>query len=97
MRGISPAKAVVASLIKLSLQAFDLAKYRRQTGGAKITCVLDWVQGVPQQFVFTAAGRVHDLGAIPNLVWSAGCIYLFDRGNFSFDLLGFYSTPGPTL
>jgi hypothetical protein len=86
--------AVDASLIKLSLQAFDWAKYRKQTGAAKITCVLDWVQGVPQQFVFTAAGRVHDLKAIPNLVWSAGWTYLFDRGYFSFDLLGILLNAG---
>jgi cell wall-associated NlpC family hydrolase len=31
-------------LIKLSFQAFDRAKYRRQTGAAQITCVPDWVQ-----------------------------------------------------
>jgi len=86
--------AVDASLIKLSLQAFDWAKYRKQTGAAKITCVLDWVQGVPQQFVFTASGKVHDLKAIPDLVWSAGWTYLFDRGYFSFDLLGMLLNAG---
>lgn len=79
--------AVDASLIKLSLQAFDWAKYREQTGAAKITCVFDWVQGVPQQFVFTASGKVHDLKAATALIWSAGWTYLFDRGYFSFDLL----------
>jgi hypothetical protein len=52
--------AVDASLIKISLQAFDWATYRRQTGAAKITCVLDWMHGVPQQFVFTASGKAHD-------------------------------------
>lgn len=79
--------AVDASLIKLSLQAFDWAKYREQTGAAKITCVFDWVQGVPQQFVFTASGKVHDLKATAELTWLAGWTYLFDRGYFSFDLL----------
>ncbi|MBP6821539.1 MAG: IS4 family transposase [Acidobacteria bacterium] len=79
--------AVDASLIKLSLQAFDWATYRQQTGAAKITCVFDWVQGVPQQFVFTASGKVHDLKATSSLVWKAGWTYLFDRGYFSFDLL----------
>jgi len=79
--------AVDASLIKLSLQAFDWAKYREQTGAAKITCVLDWVKGVPNQFVFTAAGKVHDLKATLALKWCAGWTYLFDRGYFSFDLL----------
>jgi hypothetical protein len=79
--------AVDASLIKLSLQAFNWAKYREQTGAAKITCVFNWVQGVPQQFVFQASGKVHDLKATSALVWSAGWTYLFDRGYFSFDLL----------
>ena len=79
--------AVDASLIKLSLAAFDWASYRKQSGAAKITCVLDWVRGVPQQFVFTASGKVHDLKAAQQLVWSTGWTYLFDRGYFSFDLL----------
>jgi len=79
--------AVDASLIKLSLQAFDWATYRRKTGAAKLTCVLDWMRGVPQQFVFTASGKVHDLQATIALHWCAGWTYLFDRGYFSFDLL----------
>jgi hypothetical protein len=79
--------AVDASLIKLSLQAFDWARYRQHSGAAKITCVFDWVQAIPQQFVFLAAGKAHDLKAIPALEWSAGWTYLFDRGYFSFDLL----------
>jgi len=79
--------AVDASLIKLSLAAFDWATYRKQTGAAKITCVLDWIKGVPQQFVFTASGKVHDLKATIARQWCAGWTYLFDRGYFSFDLL----------
>src|SRR5262245_44090929 len=79
--------AVDASLIKLSLAAFNWAKYREQTGAAKITCVLDWIKGVPQQFVFTASGKIHDLKATAHINWSAGWTYLFDRGYFSFDLL----------
>ena len=79
--------AVDASLIKLSLQAYDWATYRKQTGAAKITCVFDWVQGVPKQFVFNASGKVHDLQATIALNWCAGWTYLFDRGYFSFDLL----------
>ena len=79
--------AVDASLIKLSLAAFHWAKYREQTGAAKITCVLDWVKGVPQQFVFTGSGKIHDLKATAEICWSPGWTYLFDRGYFSFDLL----------
>lgn len=79
--------AVDASLIKLSLAAYDWAKYRKQTGAAKITCVFDWVKGVPQQFVFTASGKIHDLKATREIAWCAGWTYLFDRGYFAFDLL----------
>lgn len=79
--------AVDASLIKLSLAAFDWATYREKTGAAKMTCVLDWMSGVPNQFVFTASGKVHDLKAAAALKFSAGWTYLFDRGYFSFDFL----------
>src|SRR5262249_13350301 len=79
--------AVDASLIKLSLQAFNWASYREKTGSAKMTCVLDWMRGVPNQFVFTAAGRVHDLKAATALKFCADWTYLFDRGYFSFDFL----------
>ena len=79
--------AVDASLIKLSLAAYDWAKYRKKTGAAKITCVFDWVKGVPQQFVFTASGKLHDLKATTEIAWCAGWTYLFDRGYFAFDLL----------
>jgi hypothetical protein len=79
--------AVDASLIKLSLVAYDWAKYRKKTGAAKIRCVFDWVKGVPQQFVFTASGKLHDLKATTEIAWCAGWTYLFDRGYFAFDLL----------
>jgi len=79
--------AIDASLIKLSLVAYDWAKYRKKTGAAKITCVFDWVKGVPQQFVFTASGKLHDLKATTEIAWCAGWTYLFDRGYFAFDLL----------
>lgn len=79
--------AVDASLIKLLLAAYDWAKYRKKTGAAKITCVFDWVKGVPQQFVFTASGKLHDLKATTEIAWCAGWTYLFDRGYFAFDLL----------
>jgi hypothetical protein len=79
--------AVDASLIKLSLQAFDWATYREKAEAAKMTCVLDWMLGVPNQFVFTAKGRVHDLKAAMALQFCAGWTYLFDRGYFSFDFL----------
>jgi hypothetical protein len=79
--------AVDASLLKLSLQAFDWARYRAQTGAAKITCVFEWGRGVPTQFVFSAAGKAHDLVAAQQLKWSAHWTYLFDRGYFSFPFL----------
>lgn len=79
--------AVDASLLKLSLAAFDWARYRQKSGAAKITCVFEWVRGVPQQFVFSAAAKAHDLVAAQQLKWSAHWTYLFDRGYFSFPFL----------
>jgi len=67
---------VDASLIKLSLAAFDWAAYRKKKGAAKMTVVLDWVRGVPRQFVFTV-GKVHDLKAAATLHWSPGWTYVF--------------------
>src|SRR5207244_9761644 len=68
--------AVDASLIKLSLQAFDWATYRKKTGAAKMTCIFDWVQGIPRQFIFTASGKVHDLKAAAALSFGAGWTYI---------------------
>jgi hypothetical protein len=79
--------AVDASLIKLSLQAFDWAAYREKTGAAKMTCIYDWTQGIPRQFVFTASGKVHDLKAAAALTFCAHWTYIFDRGYFGFDFL----------
>ena len=78
---------VDASLIKLSLQAFDWATYRQKTGAAKMTCVLDWARGIPTQFVFTASGKVHDVKVATALKFCAGWTYIFDRGYFGFDFL----------
>jgi hypothetical protein len=48
-----------ASLIKLSLAAYDWAQYRKQSGAAKMHAVLQWAKGIPEQLVVTA-GKVHD-------------------------------------
>lgn len=85
---------VDASLIKLSLQAFDWATYREQSGAAKMTCVLDWARGIPNQFVFTASGKVHDLKAAAALQFCAGWTYVFDRGYFGFDFLTLVANAG---
>ena len=45
------------------------------------------MRGVPQQFVFSAAGKAHDLVAAQQLSWSRHWTYLFDRGYFSFPFL----------
>lgn len=79
--------AVDASLIKLSLQAFDWATYRQKTGAAKMTCVFDWARGIPTQFVFTASGKVHDVKVAAALKFCAGWTYIFDRGYLGFDFL----------
>ena len=49
------------------LAAVDWATYCKQVGAATITCIFDWVQGAPQQFVFTASGKIHDLEATSSI------------------------------
>lgn len=53
---------VAASLIKLSLQAYDWAADRSKSGAAKMTAVYEWLRGIPTQFIFST-GKVHDLKA----------------------------------
>jgi len=77
---------VDASLIPLSLAAFDWATYRKKRGAAKLTAVLEWTRGIPQQLVVTT-GRVHDLKGAAKLTWSAHWTYIFDRAYLGFDFL----------
>jgi Transposase DDE domain len=77
---------VDASLIRLSLAAFDWATYRQKRGAAKMTAVLEWARGIPQQLVVTT-GRVHDVKGAAQLKWSAQWTYIFDRAYLGFDFL----------
>jgi len=77
---------VDASLIKLSLLAYSWAEYRTASGAAKMTAVLDWARGIPQQLVVTT-GKVHDLRAAANLHWARHWTYIFDRAYLGFDFL----------
>ena len=77
---------VDASLIRLSLAAFDWAAYRKKRGAAKMTAVLEWARGIPQQLVVTT-GRVHDVKGAAQLTWSAHWTYIFDRAYLGFDFL----------
>jgi len=77
---------VDASLIPLSLAAFDWATYRKKRGAAKMHAVLEWVHGIPQQLVVTT-GRVHDLKGATPLTWSPHWTYIFDRAYLGFDFL----------
>jgi hypothetical protein len=77
---------VDASLIKLSLLAYSWAEYREATGAAKMTAVLDWARGIPQQLVVTT-GKVHDLRGAAPLRWARHWTYIFDRAYLGFDFL----------
>jgi len=77
---------VDASLLKLSLAAYDWAAYRRQSGAAKMTAVYEWVRGIPSQLVLRT-GKVHDLRAAAALKWQEHWTYVFDRGYFCFTFL----------
>lgn len=77
---------VDGSLLKLSLLAYSWAEYRAQTGAAKMTAMLDWARGIPQQLVVTS-GKVHDLKAATQLHWAKHWTYIFDRAYLGFDFL----------
>src|SRR5262249_21309364 len=77
---------VDATLIKLSLAAFNWAAYREQSGAAKLSAVFDWAKGIPQEMVLTM-GKVHDLAAAAAFHWLANWTYIFDRGYVGFDFL----------
>ena len=77
---------VDSSLIKLSLQAFAWAEYRKKSGAAKMTVCMDWVRGIPQQLIFTV-GKPHDLKCATQLKWVKHWTYVFDRGYFCFKFL----------
>jgi hypothetical protein len=77
---------VDASLIKLSLAAYDWAAYRSKSGAAKMTAVYEWACAIPSQFVFST-GKVHDLKAAAALKWMEHWTYVFDRGYFCFRFL----------
>lgn len=75
-----------ASLIKLSLAAYDWAHYRKQSGAAKMHAVLQWAKGIPEQLV-VSAGKVHDANEAVGMLWKAGWTYVQDRGSVSFKRL----------
>ena len=77
---------VDASLIKLSLLAYSWADYRASSGAAKMTAVLEWGRGIPQQLVLTT-GKVHDLKGAAPLHWARHWTYIFDRAYLGFDFL----------
>ena len=77
---------VDASLIPRSRAAFDWATYRKKRGAAKLTAVLEWARGIPQQLVVTT-GRGHDLKGAAQLTWSAHWTSIFDRAYLGFDFL----------
>lgn len=75
-----------ASLIKLSLAAYDWAHYRQHSGAAKMHAVLQWTKGIPEQLVMTA-GKVHDANEAVVMLWQAGWTYVQDRGYVCFKRL----------
>ena len=66
---------VDATLIKLSLAAYDWAAYREQTGATKFSAVINWARAIPQQLVLTS-GIVHELQAAV-FDWLDNWTYIF--------------------
>ena len=75
-----------ASIIKLSLAAYDWAEYRKKAGAAKMHMVFDWALGIPDQLMLTV-GKVHDANKMVKVAWQAGWTYVQDRGYLCFSRL----------
>jgi hypothetical protein len=75
-----------ASLIKLSLAAYDWAQYRKHSGAAKMHAVLQWAKGIPEQLV-VSVGKVHDANEAVVMLWKTGWTYVQDRGYVGFKRL----------
>jgi hypothetical protein len=76
-----------STLIELSLQVFDWARYRFTKGAAKLHLVLDH-EGYLPVFADLTAGHVHDVNIARTLHFPPGSILIVDRGYYSYQLFG---------
>lgn len=68
-----------ATLIPVSLSAFDWAKYRRSKGAVKLHLVLDH-DGYLPRFAVLTEGRTHEIQVARQLEFEPGTLLVMDRG-----------------
>jgi hypothetical protein len=80
-------KSLDASVIDLSLELYDWARFRRTKGAVKLHLVLDHDGYLPSFMVLTD-GRRHDVKVAHELKFEPGTIVVMDRGYNDYRLFG---------
>jgi hypothetical protein len=78
--------ALDSTLIRLCLNVFFWAKYRKSKAGIKLHTLLDVQNSIPY-FVHITDGIVSDMTVLKQLIFSPGAFYVMDRGYNDFKQL----------
>lgn len=81
-----PVYALDSSLIRLCLNIFFWAKYRKATAAIKIHTLLDVKTSIPH-FIHITDGLTHDVNILKELTFEPGAFYVMDRAYVDFDQL----------
>lgn len=74
------------TLIQLSLEVFDWAKYRRAKGAMKLHTLLDYHGAMPA-YIHITEGRENDIIHAREMTFAKGSVLVADRGYLDFDVL----------
>lgn len=78
------------TLIQLSLQVFDWARYRKHKGAMKLHTLLDYHGAMPS-YIHVTEGRENDIIHAREMSMPKGSVVVADRGYLDFDLLNDWS------
>ena len=81
-----PIYALDSSLIRLCLNLFFWAKYRKTTAGIKIHTLLNVETAIPH-FIHITNGLTHDVKILQELDFEPGAFYVMDRAYVDFEQL----------
>lgn len=81
-----PIYALDSSLIRLCLNLFFWAKYRKTTAGIKIHTLLNVETAIPH-FIHITDGLTHDVKILQELDFEPGAFYVMDRAYVNFEQL----------
>lgn len=73
--------AIDASLIELSLAVFPWARWQGTQAAVKLNVMLAVNTELPD-FCTLSSGKRHDVNFLDDIIFLAGCYYVFDRGYF---------------